>query len=551
MNKFYINITLLAILSSPISILAQCTGGTLDAAIVPTTSWQTVTSHSKKYFTFAAIAGNVYIFSYCPCEGGSMSYAGEISIDSTASLLVNGDNTLTNYNDGFCAGTHDPPRVSWKCFRAGTYRVLTTHQFCATTSGTTATMAYKMETPSLCYTVTSIAYAPDAFNAGTLPAGVHSDDKISKSIYIGFPFCFNGITYDSLIISTNGYITFTGSCYIYAESKKFNGSVFSPYTTEAIPFGNTNYTPFIGPGVLFPWIDAYPVGSGGGNIYYNLYGTAPNRHFTVSYSAVNLFSCSSSDLTSEVQLYETSDVINIQANNIPDCTSWIGGEGVEGLLDETGFAAVVPTGRNHSAWTATNESWKFTPSCCTTTPLPIQLQYFECNSNDQDITLYWSTATETNNKYFTIERSGNGINFYSIATVPGAGNSIFPKYYEYKDTVPLKGDNYYRLSQTDFYDNTQQDYVIVCNPNTTEANDSLVIYPNPSLGIFSIQLPSRIASVLSTLTIYDLLGREVYKQSQENEQTINISTPFLASGFYIVHIDAAEKTYDAKLLIAR
>lgn len=61
----------------------------------------------------------------------------------------------------------------------------------------------------------------------------------------------------------------------------------------------------------------------------------------------------------------------------------------------------------------------------------------------------WSTATETNNDYFLIERSSDLKYFETIGKVNGAGNSYTKKEYSVTDEQPLKGLNYYRLKQTD------------------------------------------------------------------------------------------------------
>lgn len=82
-------------------------------------------------------------------------------------------------------------------------------------------------------------------------------------------------------------------------------------------------------------------------------------------------------------------------------------------------------------------------------PLPVELYYFKCDSKDSKIELYWSTLSETNNDYFIIQRSIDGINWENIATINGAGNSNYQLYYEYADKYPEIGYNYYRLVQVD------------------------------------------------------------------------------------------------------
>ncbi|MBI2268820.1 MAG: hypothetical protein HYU69_00520 [Bacteroidetes bacterium] len=82
--------------------------------------------------------------------------------------------------------------------------------------------------------------------------------------------------------------------------------------------------------------------------------------------------------------------------------------------------------------------------------LPIELLGFTAVSEKSFVKLNWSTATETNNDYFTVERSGNGSNYDLVQTIKGAGNNTTKLEYELIDSKPLKGINYYRLKQTDY-----------------------------------------------------------------------------------------------------
>jgi hypothetical protein len=84
-------------------------------------------------------------------------------------------------------------------------------------------------------------------------------------------------------------------------------------------------------------------------------------------------------------------------------------------------------------------------------PLPIELVEFNgINNNDHNI-ITWVTVTEINNDYYTLERSTDGFNWFEINVTDGAGNSLTPILYSYKDYNYNKNStNYYRLKQTDF-----------------------------------------------------------------------------------------------------
>jgi len=86
----------------------------------------------------------------------------------------------------------------------------------------------------------------------------------------------------------------------------------------------------------------------------------------------------------------------------------------------------------------------------TAAPLPVELLSYQANLRGGIAEIHWSTATEHNNNFFTIERSNDGVKFEELATINGAGNSSTKQTYSYKDRSPLPGINYYRLAQTDF-----------------------------------------------------------------------------------------------------
>lgn len=85
---------------------------------------------------------------------------------------------------------------------------------------------------------------------------------------------------------------------------------------------------------------------------------------------------------------------------------------------------------------------------CTT--LPIELVSFTGQTHNDDVMLEWTTASEYNNDYFYIERSTDGSNWQRISEVDAAGNSTQLLNYMTFDTEPVKGINYYRLTQVDF-----------------------------------------------------------------------------------------------------
>ena len=75
-------------------------------------------------------------------------------------------------------------------------------------------------------------------------------------------------------------------------------------------------------------------------------------------------------------------------------------------------------------------------------------QYDALVKNDKAL-LQWNTSHEANSGYFTIERSANGRDYETLMVIPGAGNSSGQLRYEFQDSKPMEGNNYYRLSAVD------------------------------------------------------------------------------------------------------
>ena len=113
--------------------------------------------------------------------------------------------------------------------------------------------------------------------------------------------------------------------------------------------------------------------------------------------------------------------------------------------------------------------------------LPIELLYFSgeqkyCNQN----ILTWTTATETNNDHFEVERSLDAVSFKTIKEIPGAINSLETKKYVYVDSNPEPGINYYRLKQVDL-DGTYK-YANIIDVDNSCVKDLQVIKTTNILG---------------------------------------------------------------------
>lgn len=171
--------------------------------------------------------------------------------------------------------------------------------------------------------------------------------------------------------------------------------------------------------------------------------------------------------------------------------------------------------------------------------LPVQLVYFKGEAQNDGIVLSWQTASELNNDRFLVERSGDGIEFKTIAEVAGAGHSEVTLDYEYIDHAPMAGNSYYRLTQVD-YDGTVSRFKVVAIKHTMER---IEIYPNPTTDYLFFSNTREKYSVLAD----DMKGGKNSIQFQVVELfpgKLGIDVSLLEPGVYTLRVNDGNKTMD-------
>ncbi len=150
--------------------------------------------------------------------------------------------------------------------------------------------------------------------------------------------------------------------------------------------------------------------------------------------------------------------------------------------------------------------------------LPIELTSFTATCDGRSALVEWTTATERNNDYFSLERSDDAINFVEIARVAGAGNSIESIDYAYTDYGIHGGDNYYRLVQVD-YDGTRtvSDIVLANCVEMSDGEPDVMAYPNPFNDDITVVLDN-FGNRVASIEVYDMLGRLVMFRKADSPQ---------------------------------
>ena len=232
-----------------------------------------------------------------------------------------------------------------------------------------------------------VTIAPDSVNCGatsttlhgtftgTTPtsSGITTDDRWSPGVIpIGFTFNFYGNSYTNCVIGGNGAINFNTS---------LAGSGFA-WSITSVLLGNTAVTNSI----CGPYCDIDV--TGGGTITYSTIGTSPNRRFVVDFCHDAMFSCTSQWTTSQIILYETSNLIEVNITHKDTCVAWNGAAAIVGVQNSAGSAATTAPSRDYpTVWYGANEAWSFTPNSSYTAYSVAAITYAPVPSASS--TIYW------------------------------------------------------------------------------------------------------------------------------------------------------------------
>jgi len=185
--------------------------------------------------------------------------------------------------------------------------------------------------------------------------------------------------------------------------------------------------------------------------------------------------------------------------------------------------------------------------------LPVELQSFTATVNGSAVELHWSTATETNNYGFEIERKSND-EWEAIGFVEGQGTINAPHYYSFVDSR-ASGTVTYRLKQMNRDGTFEYSQSIEVYANGIPTNFALSQnHPNPfnPATVITYQLPvqSRV-----TLKVYDVLGKEVATLVNESKGAGVYDVAFdasrFSSGMYFYRLQAGSYTSVKKMIVTK
>ncbi|MBL0176174.1 MAG: M20/M25/M40 family metallo-hydrolase [Ignavibacteria bacterium] len=189
-------------------------------------------------------------------------------------------------------------------------------------------------------------------------------------------------------------------------------------------------------------------------------------------------------------------------------------------------------------------------------PTPVTLASFTAEAEGRAALLRWSTASETNNAGFRIERAAYpSLEFEPVGYVPGNGTSAQAHEYRFLDTQAPRGKLLYRLRQVDTDGSEDVSFVASVTIGIDAASvELLATYPNPAVTSTTVafSLPE---AMTATLRVHDLLGRQVAELASgprpAGMHAVPVSVAALRTGTYLLVLETPRGTASRRFSVMR
>jgi hypothetical protein len=544
---------IIPILFCCIGLRGQCSGGTSAGALLPApaVAWQTIGITTGNYYTFTVpgstgCAFPTYYFSFCSSDGGNAGFDTQITILNNAGTFAGG------YSDDFC-GLQS--YVQWVPTAAGTYRVLLNTYFCGAGSG--ATMAYRMvpaPAPNASFSFVNNATAGTA-GCATLTTATNGQGgcawDIDNTLNMLAPF-----TYDFTIFLGNNDAGADGMAFVVQNSPlgrcacgSLGGALGAAGIPNSLIFEIDTYinaedrddgmagvlcTGGPEPDHLDVWLNGNINPPGGGC------PTPPGPRI----------------IPAAIKLMNGAADYNIENGLNHRCRiSWV--PGAPGTLtmriyDNAGITlygtvsytftpmAIFGTNTPFFGFTASTGGLNNLQTFCEPPSVVLATEDIQLSAakDAEMVRLTWQAPDAFVISH--VERSSDGNLWQQLFTSPRPSTASTQ---EGLDRAPMIGTNYYRVTMKDANGEAKISNVVEV---VMAASDEMVVYPNPSEGRFTIELPNAIGK--SSIQMTDIHGRIVFEGPCESAST-TISTTHLAAGVYQLSVKTPAKTLHRRVVI--
>lgn len=363
--------------------------------------------------------------------------------------------------------------------------------------------------------------------------GPNGDDSVRvDSILLPFSFPFFGAEYNYLWVSSNGWVALSDPTPFPKNVQKL------PANIPAIG-GLGNYIA----GMLTD-LDMTTAVFSDAHTYFG--GDA--TQFVITYKHAHLKGGDPGDFITFQIILKPDGNIFIQYNNaettnpVPASLTNTSTVGIENF---TGTAGILYR-RNGNGGPTLGSGLPLVVQFKPPVPSPVTLVDFNARRNGKTNLVSWSTSQELNTSHFIVERSSDGRSFSQIGRLAARGNTTLAQAYSFKDNIPGKGINYYRLRIVDF--DSKQKYSQVRSIKN-EGGTRVLLFTNPVRETMKVDISSE-KKDKGAITITDMSGKQVYsKQLSFNAGINNFSADLgnLSSGTYIIKIALSDETIIKKV----
>ena len=187
--------------------------------------------------------------------------------------------------------------------------------------------------------------------------------------------------------------------------------------------------------------------------------------------------------------------------------------------------------------------------------LPVKISKFNVTLVKTGAAISWTTESESNTEYFSIEKSTNGVQFFEAGRVSAAGFSNAPINYAYTDATPGAAGEliYYRIITKDLDGKRSVSEVRLVRPGRTAGDFIVTFGPNPIQRSEQLQI-SYYAEVggIMDVNIYSLTGKQVLKENRTTSNGLNslrLNVTNLAAGQYAAEFILNGKKELRKIII--
>jgi hypothetical protein len=231
-------------------------------------------------------------------------------------------------------------------------------------------------------------------------------------------------------------------------------------------------------------------------------------------------------------------------------TNTTGSFTLNGASSASFTVSTPPLGLNQGcSSSASSHNFLGAPHDCST-PLPVEFSDLKVDCNRENLHIEWVTHSESNNHYFTLEKSTNATDFQVVDNIYSYGNSSTLNTYTYLDQNIDFGTYYYRLSQTDFDGTTVAlDNFVVNLP--CEKDESVTVFPNPTDSNIKVIVSAQNKDII--ISTFNSLGQLVQEPiiddiKNQGSKYFEIQSNDFASGVYFVQVILGNETYNLKVV---